>query len=566
MATQMSCCESPAMPSEQNIRESRVLLIPPTRRDGEVIFKVLQADHIICQICSDLAALCSEVELGAGVLIVSEESLNGDTTMLVDCVKRQPVWSDLALLVLSPAGRETPGMAEILHGVGDVTVVERPVRISTLLSLVRSALRARQRQYQVRAHLDERRAIEESRTALLDAERAARVAAERAGRLKDEFLATLSHELRTPLSAILGWSSLLTRPGTDPRQIADGLKTIERNARAQTQIIEDLLDMSRIISGKLNLTMQPVNLTSVVQAAIATVQPAAQAKGVRLSMATCLNDLISGDPDRLQQVFWNLLSNAVKFTPKGRGIEVKLRQVGSNIEIQVIDGGEGISPEFLPHIFDRFRQADGSSTRRHGGLGLGLAIVKQLVELHGGTVLAASDGVGKGATLTVSLPMALESSTDAQPSVGKRAFGARTVGDPSDSIVLSGVSVLVVDDEPDSRTIVARLLESRSAKVTAVGSVRAALSELATLHPDVIVSDIGMPDEDGYHLIRTVRSRENGTGRSTPAIALTAYARGEDRDAALAAGFNEHLSKPVEQTLLFKLVQRFAQNRAAVEH
>lgn len=530
-----------------------------------MISKVLQADQIVCQICPNLLTLASEVERGAGALIVSEESLNGDTAILVDCVKRQPVWSDLALLVLSPAGRETPRMTEILRGVSDVTVVERPVRISTLLSLVRSALRARQRQYQVRAHLDERRAIEERRTALLDAERAARVAAERAGRLKDEFLATLSHELRTPLSAILGWSSLLTRPGTDPRQIADGLKTIERNARAQTQIIEDLLDMSRIISGKLNLTMQPVSLTSVVQAAIATVQPAAQAKGVRLSLATSLNDRISGDPDRLQQVFWNLLSNAVKFTPKGREVEVKLRQVGSNIEIQVIDGGEGISPEFLPHIFDRFRQADGSSTRRHGGLGLGLAIVKQLVELHGGTVRAASDGVGKGATLTVSLPIAQEISTSAQPAIGKRVFGTKTVADTSDSIDLSGVSVLVIDDEPDSRTIVARLLESRGAKVTAVGSVRAALSELARLHPDVIVSDIGMPDEDGYHLIRTVRSRENGTGRSTPAIALTAYARGEDRDAALAAGFNEHLSKPVEQTQLFKLVQRLAESRTAVK-
>lgn len=553
------------MPSEQDIRESRVLLIPPTRRDGEVICKVLQADQIVCQICPDLPALCREVERGAGVLTVSEESLNGDTSMLLDCVKRQPVWSDLALLVLSPAGRETPRMTEILRGVSDVTVVERPVRISTLLSLVRSALRARQRQYQVRAHLDERRAIEERRTALLDAERAARVAAERAGRLKDEFLATLSHELRTPLSAILGWSSLLTRPGTDPRQITDGLKTIERNARAQTQIIEDLLDMSRIISGKLNLKMQPVSLSAVVQAAIATVQPAAHAKGVRLSMATCPNERISGDPDRLQQVFWNLLSNAVKFTPKGRGVEVKLREVGANIEIQVIDGGEGISPEFLPHIFDRFRQADGSSTRRHGGLGLGLAIVKQLVELHGGTVRAASDGVGKGAALTVSLPIAREASTDAQPAVGKRALGARMVVDTPDSIDLSGVTVLVIDDEPDSRTIVARLLESRHAKVTAVGSVRAAMSELAMLHPDVIVSDIGMPDEDGYHLIRTIRASEDGTGRSTPAIALTAYARSEDREAALAAGFNEHLSKPVEQTQLFKLVQRFAGNRTAVK-
>ena len=430
---------------------------------------------------------------------------------------------------------------------------------------------------------------------LLASERAARTEAERASRMKDEFLSTLSHELRTPLNAILGWAQVLRSPsgGQDgasasvlDEDLELGLATIERNARSQAQIIEDLLDMSRIISGKVRLDVQRVDLAPVVQAALDTMLPAAEAKGIRLQ--TILDPQarpVSGDPNRLQQVFWNILSNAIKFTPRGGRVQVVLQRINSHLEVSFSDSGEGIAPEFLPHVFDRFRQADASSTRRHGGLGLGLAIVKQLVELHGGTVRASSAGPGAGTTFVVSLPLMIAVNTeaaagDASPSSQQaegdqagmsgnerrhpRAAGFAALGGEILGIKLHGLRVLVVDDEADARALLKRLLEERGAEVLVAGSAQEAFGLVVAKGPDVLVSDIGMPGEDGYSLIRRIRAHEeNEAGgnvesaterKKLPAVALTAYARAEDRMKAVLAGFQMHVSKPVEAAELLAMV------------
>ena len=386
--------------------------------------------------------------------------------------------------------------------------------------------------------------------------------AERSSRMKDEFLATLSHELRTPLNAILGWSQVLRDNHADPADLAQGLATIERNARAQTQIIENLLDMSRIISGKVRLDVQRIDLAPALEAAIETMRPAADAKGIRLqSVLDPVARPVSGDPNRLQQVFWNLLSNAIKFTPKGGREQVVLERVNSHLEVSVIDSGEGIAADFLPHVFDRFRQQDASTPRRHGGLGLGLAIVKQLVELHGGSVRVESAGTGQGTTFRVLLPLWVVR-PDADPSGGALVHpkgDAKTPRPlPADGLNLVGVEVLVVDDEADARALVKRLLEDRGASVRAVGSAAEALALLAVRPPDVLVSDIGRPGEDGYALIRQVRALAQEQGGNVPAVALTAYARSEDRLKVILAGFQMHLAKPVEAAELLALVASLA--------
>ena len=405
--------------------------------------------------------------------------------------------------------------------------------------------------------IHEYKQLQEQNVQLLESERAARAEAERTSRLKDEFLATLSHELRTPLNAILGWTQVLRDGHADPEDLAHGLGTIERNARVQTQIIEDLLEMSRIISGKVRLDVQRIDLAPVVQASVDTVLPTAEAKGVRLQVI--LDPAarpVSGDPNRLQQVFWNLLSNAIKFTPKGGRVQVLLERVNSHLEVSVIDTGEGIAPEFLPHVFDRFRQADASTTRRHGGLGLGLAIVKQLVELHGGSVRVHSDGPGQGTTFRVLLPLTLLHPAP-DPVEGERRHpraGSSGLSVASEGIDLAGIKVLVVDDEPDSRALVKRLLEDRQASVRTAGSATEAMELFRAEKPDVLVSDIGMPQEDGYSLIRQVRALGADRGGAVPAVALTAYARAEDRMKAILAGFQMHVSKPVEPAELLTMV------------
>jgi PAS domain S-box-containing protein len=390
----------------------------------------------------------------------------------------------------------------------------------------------------------------ELRERLLIDERTAREGAERNNRMKDEFLATLSHELRTPLNAIVGWAELMQR-NQDQETLREGAEVIERNARIQTQLIEDLLDMSRIVSGKIRLEVQSINPAAFANAAVETVMPAAKARNITLkSQIDPRAGFVLGDPARLQQVVWNLLSNAIKFTPLGGDVQISLERIDSRLEISVTDTGQGIEPQFLPHVFERFRQADASAARRHGGLGLGLAIVKQLVELHGGTVRAQSAGLHQGATFLVSLPLHATQTIDADGHTnGKLPIAAN-----GDAQRLAGINVLLVDDEPDARELVTRVLQASGASVLSAGSGAEALALRQQQRPDVLISDIGMPGMDGYELIRRMREGDDPRAERIPAVALTAFARSEDRTRALLAGFLVHISKPVQPSELVATV------------
>ena len=365
-----------------------------------------------------------------------------------------------------------------------------------------------------------------------------------ANRAKDEFLATLSHELRTPLSSILGWVRLLRSGTLDPAGARRGLEVIERNTRTLAQLIEDLLDVSRIITGKLRLEVRPINLASVIVAAMEAVQTAADAKGIRLeaSLDPSMGP-ITADPDRLQQVVWNLLTNAIKFTTTSGRVDVRLEPADSLARITVSDTGKGIRSELLPFVFDRFRQGETSVSRRHGGLGLGLAIVRHIIELHGGIVRAESPGDGRGATFTVELPLIATSIGTVEAVAARRTFDSEPIVRPA---ALRGLRVLVVDDEADARELMRMILRSSGADVMAAGSADEAFEQVEQWHPDILVSDIGLPGDDGYALIQRLRSREAERGGSIPALALTAYARAEDKARALAAGFQVHLAKPLE--------------------
>jgi signal transduction histidine kinase/CheY-like chemotaxis protein len=379
---------------------------------------------------------------------------------------------------------------------------------------------------------------------LLTRERAARDEAERLSALKDEFLATLSHELRTPLNAVLGWASMLQRGVRDEETLKRGLETIERNARAQGQLIDDLLDMSRIISGNLRLDVQLIEPEKIVEAALGTVHPAAVAKRLDLRVDVTRGlGLVLADPGRLQQVLWNLLSNAVKFTPNGGMVQVLLGRDGHDVVIRVADSGIGIEPEFLPHVFDRFRQQDASITRKHGGLGLGLSIARQLVELHGGTIGVSSPGPHAGTTFTVRLPLAQPEAAAPQ---AEPLFAAE--GRPEG--ILSGVKVLLVDDVDDTLDVLQQILQHSGARIMAASNAGAALALMERERPDVIVSDIGMPEVDGFELMRRIRRRSASAGGAIPAIALTAFTRQDDRAKAMEAGFNDYLAKPVEPGML----------------
>jgi PAS domain S-box-containing protein len=384
----------------------------------------------------------------------------------------------------------------------------------------------------------------------------AREEAEAANRSKDEFLATVSHELRNPLNAIVGWTRMLRTGKLSPDKVARALETIERNAGIQTSLVEDILDVSRIITGKLTLKLAEVGLSAVVDAAVDTVRPAAEAKGITVDIERAPGaDLVSADADRLQQVVWNLLSNAIRFTPPGGRVLVRTRRVTSSIEVMVKDSGVGIGRDFLPHVFERFRQADSSSTRSHNGLGLGLAIVRHLVELHGGTVRVDSDGEGHGASFTVQLPIRPLSQPMSDPPAGPPRSRPRVSFDQAPS--LEGIRLLVVDDEADVRELLSAVLEHHGAAVTAVGSAREALEMVPVCRPDVVISDIGMPDEDGYALIQRLRARGDRQGQ-IPAVALTGFARSEDGRRALSGGFQTYLCKPVEPATLIDVVAGLA--------
>jgi PAS domain S-box-containing protein len=387
---------------------------------------------------------------------------------------------------------------------------------------------------------------------------------EEADRAKDQFLATLSHELRTPLTAILGWTRMLRSGRLDAGAHATALATIERNTRLQTQLIDDLLDVSRIISGKLQLDRQPVELAATVEAAVQSLQSVADAKSVGLRLTiTASGGLVEGDPHRLQQVVLNLLSNAIKFTPAHGCVDVRLEHAGDHARLVVSDTGLGIASEVLPHVFDPFRQADGTHTKQHGGLGLGLAIVRHLVALHGGTVRAQSEGLGRGATFTVELPLAAPLERETSRPQTRRGDDARGIFDCPP--LLEGLRVLVVEDDPDARRYVGRVLEECKAEVAAVGSAAEALDVLSRFRPHVLVSDIGMPRTDGYELMRELRSRPPKEGGLTPALALTAYASTEDRTRALAAGYQRHLAKPVDPADLVDAVAELADRAAAID-
>jgi signal transduction histidine kinase/CheY-like chemotaxis protein len=396
--------------------------------------------------------------------------------------------------------------------------------------------------------ITERRRAEVERESLLESERDARSRADRAGRLKDDFLAMLSHELRTPLNAIAGWTHLLKLDAANPRKVLECVEVIERNTKIQTRLISDLLDMSRITSGKMRLELMRIDVPSAVAAAVESALPVAESKGLRIrSSIEALDGSFVGDPGRFSQIVDNLLSNALKFTPRGGAIDVTLQQLGERLELRIADTGEGIPAEFLPHLFDRFRQGDSSAARRFGGLGLGLALVKQLTELHGGTVEAKSEGISKGSTFVVRLPLEPDTSRPTLVPVVKR----RSAADPID---LRGVAVLVIDDDLDTLDVVRRLLEERGARVTVCGDADEGLARLRKSAVDVVVSDIGLPGRDGYEFIREVRSK----GDPTPAIALTAFARAEDRTKALAAGYHAHVEKPMRPAELLAKVASLA--------
>jgi PAS domain S-box-containing protein len=430
----------------------------------------------------------------------------------------------------------------------------RLIHVSVTISPVRDATGQVIGASKIARDITELKQMIAERERLLRSEQEARKEAERVSRLKDEFLATLSHELRTPLNAILGWASLLKARPASAAELTEGLETIVRNARAQTQLIEELLDVSRIITGKLRLDVQSVDLERVIGDGIDSVRPAADGKGIRLlKILDPAAGHVRGDPARLQQVIWNLLTNAIKFTPKGGQVHVMLQRVRSHVEIIVADTGEGIPPEFLPDVFNRFSQADASTTRRHGGLGLGLAIVRHITELHGGTVSAASPGVGKGATFTVFLPLTAVHDERAQQVTNHAA--ATDLDQPAPGTLdLAGVSVLVVDDEPDARDLIRRLLERSGAAVTTASTVAEAIDALRRHRPHVLLSDIAMPGEDGFELLRQVRELPAAEGGSVPAAAITAFARSEDRRRALLAGFQLHVPKPVEPAELLAVV------------
>jgi len=530
---------------DQRHRDDRILVLIPAARDAEFAVSVLAQAGLHADVCPDIERLAAAAAAGAGAVLIAEEALAPPAVWsLVDVVRRQPPWSDLPLIVLTSGGDATEG-----------SLLERPARAVTLLSTVHAALRARRRQYEVRDHLDERKRAEAERERLLARERSSRAEVEAANRAKDEFLAVLSHELRTPLQPILGWVKLLQQGGVDADTLARGLETIERNARTQSQIVEDLLDISRVIVGKLRLELRPVAMPAVIDAAIDAVRAAADAKSIAITTEIpSANVIVSGDSHRLQQVVWNLLSNAVAFTPDGGRVTVRLERDEPDAVISVIDTGQGIAPHLLAEIFERFRQADSTSTRRHGGLGLGLALVRQLVDLHHGTVAAESDGEGKGATFRVRVPLFGEGAEVSSPALAGGLRTAHTTTLP----LLSGLHVLVVDDDHDTCELLMAVLGYYGAEVTTAGSADEALNALQRHRPDVVISDVAMPGIDGYALARTLKALERERGWRIPAMALTAHAHAADSEQAFLAGFEAYVAKPVEPAELAQIISRLA--------
>lgn len=657
---------------------TRVLLLAPTLRDGEITRSILLKAGLECVALRNLYEMSSEIAAGAGALLMTEDVFAAaGANAFLSALDSQPAWSELPVIMMMRGAGDSPAAQRMMASFHNIILLERPAPMRSLVSATLAAIRGRERQYQIRDQMDAvrraeerarelqqqlelaieaselgtfhcelktgkifwnerckahfwlppghddidfdlfyrllhpddrertRRAVDasltggesydieyrtvspegrirwvratgrtyrdwmdrpdrfdgttrditmeklgaEERRLLLERERAARQEAERVSSVKDEFLATLSHELRTPLNSIFGWTQLLRSGKDDPATLDHALGVIDRNVRLQTQLIEDLLDMSRIISGKVRLDVQNVELAEVVEAALESVKPAAQARNIRLEQfIDARAGPVSGDPGRIQQILWNLLANAIKFTDKDGQVQVHVERENSDVEIRISDSGQGISADFLPNLFSRFSQADSSIKRKHGGLGLGLSIVKSLVEMHGGTVRATSPGEGCGSTFIVRLPLRAVQANVVEDSATRPPTGA--VPAEFDASKLRGLKVLVVDDETDARELIRHFLAAHQAVPILADSADEALRLIGMFRPDVIVSDIGMPLRDGYALMRDVRSQNI----STPAIALTAFARTEDRARALRAGYQTHLSKPFEPTELLSIV------------
>jgi signal transduction histidine kinase/CheY-like chemotaxis protein len=505
----------------------------PTGRDGELVCSTLEKVGITAHGCRNAAELSERVADGCGAVLLAEEAVEDPAvSVFIKSLDDQPIWSDLPVILFSSHTRNAERLLETLGTRLNITIVERPIRITMLISAVRGALRARERQYQTRDLLLE---------------------LEQADRQKDLFLATLSHELRTPLNSILGWIQILRTRQLEPAEIERAIEVIERNAKGQSEMISDILFVSRIITGKLEIKREPLNIAEVIDGVVEMIRPSAEAKSLDLTVDADEYEPVpvEGDAERLQQVFLNLLTNAIKFTPDGGKIGISLRRVGSNVLIEISDTGQGINPQFVPYVFERFRQADSTYTRRIGGLGLGLAIVRHLVELHGGTVTAHSDGKDRGSRFTIRLPIA-----------DSRRFTPVTNGNfsteisPELSSRVNGMNILLVEDDKDSRDMLEMVLSIYGVKVESAESAAEAVEKLKRLKPDVLVSDIGLPGEDGYDLIRHVRGLPPREGGETPAIALTGYVSVQDRKLALDAGFQDHIPKPVNPNILLKLLVR----------
>jgi signal transduction histidine kinase len=509
----------------------------------------LQMKAVVVDASSSAADVLGRIETIDYDAIAIDVEMSG-TDGLAFLSKLRALWPKTpTLLLIGPYEDELAVKA--LQG-GAYDLIEKPVDPTYAAAALKRAIQMRHLSRQIEEQqLGSGRSADELEQAV---EERTRELCE-ANRLKDEFLATLSHELRTPLTSILAWARLLRTEKLDEVTCARAYEIIERNAKSQAKLIEDLLDVSRIITGKLRLDVHPIELTALLKAAVEIISPAADAKSVGLdSVLDAGVGMVSGDSSRLQQVVLNLLSNAVKFTPKGGQILVRLERAGSQARIVVSDSGKGIGPAFLPYVFERFRQADGSSARPHSGLGLGLAISRHLVEMHGGTIRAASRGEGQGATFTVELPLTDYQARPTEPLKGDENFAPRI---PTSSL-LGGLRVLVVDDEPDARELLTVTLSQAGAQVTATASCAEAVKTLVQLEHDVLISDIGMPDQDGYALIRKVRLLDPEQGGRIPAVALTAYAGNEDRARALSAGFQRHVAKPVDPAKLTEVVADLA--------
>ena len=516
--------------TENNHPENRVLVLMPTGRDAALVCATLEKVGINAEPCADTEDLAEKISAGAGAILLAEEALEKKTLeLLSETFDAQPVWSDLPVVLFAGNAKNSETLLEVVGTRLNATIVERPIRIAMLVSAVRGALRARQKQYQTRDLLNQ---LAES------------------DHQKDLFLATLSHELRTPLNSMLGWIKLLRSKSESPIDLNRGLDVIERNARTQSKVISDILFVSRVITGKLELDLESVDLLAITQTAIDIIMPSIEAKNINLQ--TSFDSRIkpvTGDADRLQQVFLNLLSNATKFTPPHGKIDVLVTGNDSNIEIEIADSGQGIKPEFIQFVFERFRQADSSYTREVGGLGLGLAIVRHLVELHGGTVDVRSSGENRGAVFTVKLPVSEKSEV--------QIFSDQTSSELPESSErsLEGVHVLLVEDDKDSREMLKVMFSQYDMKTTAVDSAAKALDAIKEIQPDILISDVGLPGEDGYALIRKIRKLAPEQNGLVPAIALTGYASLQDRSYALEAGYQEHLAKPVDLDILIELVR-----------